>query len=224
MAQRQSSPRYPAVHKYEMLLNFDFDGVIADTFTSLLDAAKNAQALIGLGRPPTAGDLATIESFTFEDLALSIGIPSEFISQFREEASNFRQKTNCPPNFFPDTFEIFNKLSEIHVLTIISTSRSQRIQEALDHHGLGKNFSVIFGGETRKSKAEHIIQAQVKFNIPSNETVMIGDSISDIRQGKIANVATGAVLWGFQEPNLLLAENPDFIFRTPTDLLTVFAG
>ena len=50
---------------------------------------------------------------------------------------------------------------------------------------------------------------------------MIGDTISDIRQGKLAEVQTAAVTWGFQPRELLARESPDVMLDDPTDLLNI---
>jgi phosphoglycolate phosphatase len=65
-------------------------------------------------------------------------------------------------------------------------------------------------------------QAQGGFNSAPDDTMMVGNAISDIRQGKLAKVKTVAVTWGFQSRELLIAENPDHLADTPTDLLTLF--
>jgi phosphoglycolate phosphatase len=40
---------------------------------------------------------------------------------------------------------------------------------------------------------------------------MIGDAVSDIREGKRAGVRTAAVTWGYQAEAVLAAERPDRI-------------
>jgi phosphoglycolate phosphatase len=43
---------------------------------------------------------------------------------------------------------------------------------------------------------------------------MIGDAISDIREGKRAGVRTAAVTWGYQPERVLAAEQPERIVRS----------
>jgi phosphoglycolate phosphatase len=69
-----------------------------------------------------------------------------------------------------------------------------------------------------ESKCEKIAIAQQYFKIPATRTYMIGDAISDIRQGKLAGVQTIAVTWGFQRRDLLLAEQPDYVVDSPAEL------
>ena len=61
-----------------MLMLFDYDGVIVDSFMPLLDLCIEAQGDIGAGRAPVAVDFQTIESLTFDDLGRLIGIPWRF--------------------------------------------------------------------------------------------------------------------------------------------------
>ena len=44
---------------------------------------------------------------------------------------------------------------------------------------------------------------------------MIGDTVSDIEQSKLANVSSIAVSWGWHRMNRLRTANPDFEINQP---------
>lgn len=48
---------------------------------------------------------------------------------------------------------------------------------------------------------------------------MIGDAISDLREGRAAEVKTIAVTWGFQDRSLLANEEPTHLVDQPEELL-----
>ena len=58
-----------------MLLHFDYDGVLVDSFDQLLSAFQRTAADTGLGRPPTRDDFETIEDLNAEGLAALLGVP-----------------------------------------------------------------------------------------------------------------------------------------------------
>jgi len=207
-----------------MLLNFDYDGVLADSLEMLLTISQAAQINLGAGRPPNEHDFATIENLTYEDLGVLIGVPASSAVRYKEEVLAIQQKSVSYPDLFPGIVSVFNELARSHLITIITSSQSAWVESALEHHGLRSAISQVYGGELGMTKSERILRAQAIYGFGPNQTFMFGDAISDIRQGKVAGVETGAILWGFQDRGLLKAENPDFMLETPEDLLSTVAG
>ncbi len=80
------------------------------------------------------------------------------------------------------------------------------------------------GDEWQGSKHEKIIQAAKQFNFEKNLAYLVGDTISDIREARLAGIKSIAVTWGYQSRNKLLEESPDFIAETPQDILDIFEG
>jgi pyrophosphatase PpaX len=69
-----------------------------------------------------------------------------------------------------------------------------------------------------KPSPEPVILAIDMLELHPERTVIVGDSIKDMRAGRAAGIGTGAALWGSIEVEQLLAFQPDFIFHQPTDL------
>ncbi|MFT5086942.1 MAG: phosphoglycolate phosphatase [Planctomycetota bacterium] len=203
-----------------MLLNFDYDGVIVDSFDQLLSLVIQAQQSLGLGRPPIAEDFRKIENLAFEDLGRRIGLPENQV--FHYEARIFElQKEQWDVRPFSRIVPIFEKLAMSHTLVVITSSQSEAVAATLESFGLGSAVSRVLGGELGSTKAERIEQSRREFSCSAQDTFMVGDAISDIRQGKLAGVKTIAVSWGYQDRELLERERPDFIFDNPDELLQI---
>jgi phosphoglycolate phosphatase len=203
-----------------MLINFDYDGVIADSFDALLVLAVRAQSQLGWGRPPTASDFRRIENLTFDDLARRIGIPEQQAATYA--ASVFAlQRGAWDVSLFPAVVSVLHQLAADHELVVITASEGAAVAGTLDAAGVRGCFAGILGGELGLSKAARIDRARGEAGADASDTLMVGDAISDIRQGKAAGVRTVAVTWGFQDRDLLADEHPDFIADTPADLLTI---
>ena len=114
--------------------------------------------------------------------------------------------------------EVIRELSVKHTIVIITSSVKRTVERALEHYKLLENISFIFDGLQGGTKSEKIQLAMEKFSAASGQTVMIGDCVSDIREGKIAGARTIAVTWGFQSRQLLLSESPDYVAERPSDL------
>jgi phosphoglycolate phosphatase len=208
---------------YPVLLNFDYDGVIVDSFDQLLSLTVRAQEALSVGRMPTANDFRTIENLTFEDLGRLIGIPEEKLSRYGQIIFDL-QAENWTVDVFPEIVPVFEKLSQENKLVVITSSRTTAVLENLNSFGLGAVISMVLGGELGLTKAQRIEEARNDFGVECQDTFMIGDAISDIRQGKIAGVRTIATAWGFQERALLERESPDFIADHPRELLEIVAS
>ena len=96
------------------------------------------------------------------------------------------------------------------VLECESRKEAQRLETEI---------SEVFGGELGLSNAQRVSAAQERHGFSCDQTWMFGDAISNVRQGKIAGVKTGAIAWGFQDRQLLEAEAPDCILVSPEELL-----
>jgi phosphoglycolate phosphatase len=97
------------------------------------------------------------------------------------------------------------------------------VSNTLEEFGLDKAISRVMGGDLGSTKAERIEQSRREFQSDLQNSLMVGDAISDVRQGKLAGVRTVAVTWGFQERELLEQEAPDFVINNPKDLLKIAA-
>jgi phosphoglycolate phosphatase len=206
-----------------VLFNFDYDGVIVDSFDQLLDLAVQAWRPFSCGRPPTADDFRRIENLTFEDLGRRIGLAENQVSDYVARVFEL-QKEQWTVEVFPEIIPTFRQLAASHTLVVITASQSEAVAATLEEFGLGDCVSTVLGGELGTTKAERISQSRETHSFAVSDTFMVGDAISDIRQGKAAGVKTIAVTWGFQDRELLEKESPDFIIDLPTDLLKVEAG
>ncbi|MBN1264692.1 MAG: HAD-IA family hydrolase [Anaerolineales bacterium] len=69
-----------------------------------------------------------------------------------------------------------------------------------------------------KPHSAPIWKALSNLDASPDQTIMIGDSATDIIAGQRAGVLTGAALWGCFQPELLLQQNPDYVFKEPPEV------
>jgi phosphoglycolate phosphatase len=133
------------------------------------------------------------------------------------------QQENWKVHAFSEMVTVIKELSKKHTLVIITASQSDIVSETLHDFGIGNSFSKVLGGDLGLTKAERIEQSRKAFNFDLLDSLMVGDAISDIRQGKLAGVKTVAVTWGFQKRELLVKESPDYVIDHPDELLKITA-
>ncbi len=206
-----------------MLFLFDYDGVIADSFDSLLEVCVEAQAVFGQGRAPSSDDFRTIENLTFDELGGMIGIPEGKCAAYCAKVFEIQRERECPCPF-PEVVEIIQKLAVQHTAAVVTNSQSHVVRAALNEFGLGAAVTGVAGGESGATKVDRIAYLQAAHAAPCEKTYMTGDTIGDIRAGKRAGVQTVAVTWGFQARDLLARESPDHLVDHPKEILAIAIG
>jgi phosphoglycolate phosphatase len=86
-------------------------------------------------------------------------------------------------------------------------------------------FSIILGGDSVgrcKPEPDALLKAMEFCRAEPHETVMIGDSLTDIEAGKAANTATCAILGGFRPDEELLASGCDFLISSLIQITDYF--
>lgn len=205
-----------------MLLNFDFDGVVIDSLDRLLAQCIAAQAELNDGRPPTADDFRTIENLTFEELARLIGVSEENVEWFEVVVHQKQERDETTCSLFPAIGPVIRQLAQDHIITVITSSDSGAVEAEATRLELGwPVVARVLGPDFAKAKRDRIRQACRAFCFDRANTYMIGDAISDIREGKAAGVKTVAVTWGYQDKLLLANENPTHIIDHPEELLSI---
>ena len=204
-----------------MLLCFDYDGVISDSVYQLLNIAKKAQKKLGMGREPTIDDFKTLEYLTFDHFAKKIEIPESHANNFSDIFFEILNKNDEKVKAFPEIIDVLKKLATEHTIVIITANLKSTVSELLKEYGAYDTVSFIFDEKDPGDKTEKILKSIEMFKETKSNTLMIGDTISDIRYGKDAGVKTIAVTWGFHSKELLQKENPDFIADIPTDLIKI---
>lgn len=71
----------------------------------------------------------------------------------------------------------------------------------------------------RKSRSGPILGICEKFNVAPEQTVMIGDSVFDIRSGQGAGAVTVAALYGYGDRTAMEALAPTYSIQTPEELI-----
>jgi len=97
---------------------------------------------------------------------------------------------------------------------VITSNIGNIVKKYLNKHNLKPE--QVIGAEHETSKVKKLLK------IKNNKTFYIGDTVGDIKEGKLAKVKTIAVTWGFHKKELLKKQNPDFIVDSIEDLENIY--
>ena len=206
-----------------MLLHFDYDGVLVDSFDQLLGAFRRTAADTGLGRPPTRNDFETIEDLNAAGLAALLGVPEPDIDRYTRRTHALLEADGYEPAMFPGIPDLLRTLSERHVIAIVTSNYEHLVRQGLVRNEVNECVSLVLDARRPGAKSEKIRHALECFGVPPEEGFMIGDTRGDIRHGRSAGVRTVGVTWGYQARATLMKESPDFIVDSPGQLLRLLA-
>ncbi|MFA6304961.1 MAG: HAD family hydrolase [Patescibacteria group bacterium] len=129
--------------------------------------------------------------------------------------------TEHPVKLYPGIADFLKKLFvQGKDLIIVSSDAEKYIRQELQAFELDKIFKHLVAGV--HDKTESVIKLVASDNLDFAKTIFIGDTVHEIEAGKKAGILTGAVTWGIDTEDKLLAAKPDFLFHDLSELQRIF--
>jgi len=209
---------------------FDLDGTLVDSVPDLTFAVD--AMLSDLGKP-IAG-LDRVRNWVGNGAAMLVKralsqqmIPVEIEETLYQEAASlffthYQQVNGRKSILYPKVAETLTQLrNTFPYLALITNKPEQFTQPLLDYHRLPK-FDLIVCGDTlekRKPDPEPVLHCLNVFGCTAEESVMVGDSVSDIKAAQAANVPVICVNYGYNQGENLSAYHPDRLIQHFEQLL-----
>lgn len=214
--------------RFDLLL-LDLDGTLVDSQSILVGLVNDTLEAAGYARAAV------------QIVAGSIGLPlDEVFRRATPDASDdavaslctsYRRRADTPEfvrqfRLYGDVAPTLTALRSAGARLVVATSKGRATTlDILRHCAIDYVFDEVIGGDSvsrGKPHPEMVHRAQALFAIPSERTVLIGDTSFDMQMGQAAGVATCAVTYGMHAADVLRALQPDFIidrFATLRELL-----
>lgn len=196
---------------------FDWDGTLAMTMHTLIDAYKAAFAKRGLLLTNIQLKEQIFGNWQkgIKEFAL---LKSDRI--FDEVRQEVEEKIKYP-DLYPFVSHTLRKLYRANKkLAVITLTPREKIMQALRFNKLEKIVDVVITGDEVQQKKPHpmlLVEAQKQLNAGYYETIFIGNSVGDAEMGKNAKLITGIFAPeendDFFPMKELVNAKPDFIFR-----------
>jgi pyrophosphatase PpaX len=204
-------------------LLFDLDGTILDTKDFILSAFEHS--LLYHGFPiPSREIIAKYVGLPFDQCYYHLTKEVD-TKRFHAAHRDFQIKNPHLCNLFPKAKETLDVLKNKGYKMGVVTSRYKiTVVESLRRVGLENFFDVvIFGNDfvNLKPHPEPVLKAIEKINVTPIESVMIGDTDTDIEAGKNAGTKTVRATYGLNTERLYETE-PDIIIDNISDILKFF--
>jgi phosphoglycolate phosphatase len=186
-----------------MLVAFDLDGTLVDSSGDL--AASGNALLASYGAAPLSRDavVAMVGDGARELVrrlltATALDVPlDDALDRFLSVYNERLLATTVPYDGIPALLQELRPTTRLAVLTNKPVSPSERILRGL---GLREYFDDVIGGDSdfgRKPKPDGLLALVDRAGVSTARTLMVGDSVTDLRTARHAKVPACVVRYGF---------------------------
>jgi phosphoglycolate phosphatase len=205
------------------LLLFDLNGTLSDPIKGISRSINYALTHFGFQTRELTELAAYIGPPLDQAFKELTGVSDDiqvraFVAKYRERYTEVGFSENV---LYPGIVKMLQHLHEAKMPMAICTSKREdfatRILELFE---IRKYFLFVSGGEIGTHKWQQIetLFAQQKIN---QSSLMIGDRAVDLLAARKNGLPSACVLWGYGSESELFAENPNYIFCFPAELLSL---
>jgi len=200
-------------------LIFDFDGTLADTIEEARNIFNQLAPEYGL-REIEQGEITGLRHLSLKQLLHRLDISKRHVpALLARGTSMLRRRIVRMPLIDGMTHVLPDLRRHASSFGILTSNAQDNVDLFLRAHGLRGLFSFISSTSKLTGKAKHLRAIRKTFSMESDQMLYIGDEIRDIRAARKAGIAVAAVTWGFNSPEALSKERPDFLLESPEELL-----
>jgi phosphoglycolate phosphatase len=186
-----------------MLVAFDLDGTLVDSSGDLADSGNALLAGYGASRLPSTAVVAMVGDGARELVrrlltAGALDVPlDEALERFLALYDERLLATTVPYDGMPALLDDLKSRARLAVLTNKPLVASERILRGL---GLREFFDDVIGGDSdfgRKPNPDGLLALMDRAGASAAETLMVGDSVTDLRTARAAGTAACMARYGF---------------------------
>jgi len=209
------------INSKNKLIVFDFDGVLADSFSNLYTINKLSAEFVN--RKISEEDYIKMFSGKFHhNLYNFLDLNEEELNKYLEYKYKIFNKYYIGANLFSFAPDLIKRLSLTASLAIVSSAPEEAIRRMLEKYGLVDNFFMILG-MNKSGKILNLKKCITKAKGIDENSFFITDTVGDIIDGKEAGLKTIAVTWGFHSDNILEKINPNFIVNDYREIIKIIS-
>jgi phosphoglycolate phosphatase len=202
------------IDKTYKLYVFDLDGTLVDTRTDIARALETVLSGAGYDVPTREQVISVIGGGSENAVRKLTGLTgkalmphlSKFMALYEELCSDNTR-------VYDGGIALLERLkAQNAVLALVTMKSKAPTYKIMQRHGLSMFDEVITFDdvERRKPDPDSLNKIMQKYDIQSNDALMIGDTVTDMRYAKAAGIDACAMLYGYGVTNEVLAENPQY--------------
>lgn len=221
--------------QYPKLVMFDLDGTLVDSVPDIAIAVN--KTLQDLGLPTVSEDKVRLWVGNGAEMlirrALTDGDDNQPVDQALWDKAH-----KLALGYYPYHHDIqylfagvkaFLETMQQHAvkMAIVTNKPVQFVEPLLKELGINQFFQWFIGGDSlpqKKPAPEPLLYVLKQAGVSNTQALFIGDSRSDIRAAKAANVPCAALTYGYNHGEPIANENPTWVIDNLNDLLKLFAS
>jgi phosphoglycolate phosphatase len=218
------------------IMCYDFDGTLCNTLPDIVNSMNVVLVKNGFSSIPEAkvrsfigsGISKLVERSVYYALAGDGHQPvkPEILKKVTlEMGEHYTHHLTDNSVLYDDTLDILDYFKDIPQV-IVSNKPQKMVELMCAHYGILEYFDLIIGGDTLDvCKPDKQVWEYLKKKMALKEDVsgvMIGDSIPDLKFGKVAGFKAIAVSYGYNDLPALKEEGADLIIDSLTELKNIY--
>jgi len=202
--------------KYRLVI-FDFDGTLANSFPWLTEIVNKVAEKFQF-RPINQSEHGLLRNYDAMKLLKHLGLPLWKAPLLGNHMRKMMADDIHTIPLFDGIDTLLQKLAQNKIkLAIVSSNSVDNIRQVLGQE-LMPLISQFECGVSIFGKGLKLRKVLAKSGIPGTESIYIGDEIRDIDAANHIGISSGAVSWGYNTVESLLARHPTVLFSSVEDL------
>jgi phosphoglycolate phosphatase len=204
-------------NKYQLVM-FDFDGTLADSFPWLVSVMHKISDKYKL-KALDSEQMEALRGADGRQMMAKMGVPFWKVPQMASYARQLAGQDVDQIPMFAGVSEMLATLArQGATLAMVSSNAVENIQRVLGPENTAL-ISFFECGTSLSGKDAHIKRVLQQSGISAQQAILIGDEVRDLEAARKAGVASGAVSWGYNRPEVLAAQSPTVLFTSMQDLI-----
>ena len=208
---------------------FDLDGTLADTLESMAYVANAIMQKYGLKTLPT--DNFRYYSGEGADMLMQRALKDagdKELIHYEEGRRLYREMFAADPMYkvvpYEGMPETLKELKKRGIRLAVCSNKPHPAAVKVIAQLYGDDFDMVLGQSDairRKPAPDGLLMIAGKFGVRPEECMYVGDTSTDMKTGKAAEMFTVGALWGFRDREELNANGADLVAEHPTDLVKI---
>jgi phosphoglycolate phosphatase len=203
------------------LVVFDFDGTLADTFQLFLKTFDAAAKIYGF-RPFDRDRMDRLRTMEASDVLKHHGVPFWKLPAIARTTHDLMAREIGSVRVAPGLETALESLHDAGYAMAVLTSNSRKNVQSVLGERLSRLFLHFECEASILTKRALLKKVMRILGASRQETLFIGDELRDLRAAKALGVRFGAVAWGFNSMDCLIAHGAEEHFYSPLDLASRF--
>lgn len=199
---------------------FDFDGTLADTEERAL-FIYNSLAEKYNYNTITKEELHQIKHLNIKEIIELVNMPLVKLPKIIKQGQKLLKKEmeNIKP-FEPELKTVLSEIkSKVKYMGVITSNSNRNVKSFMRNQEI-KMFNFIESSPLM-GKELKINSVARKYSLEKSDILYVGDETRDILSCKKAGVAVAAVSWGYNYPDALLKEEPDYLIHELREIINI---